>query len=171
MERVPIVPGTDNEYSLSGLPWLTDRDQIHDLRWYPTSTIDVDESYVGDGRWWDTRKDGDIITLIIKPTVSSTQVLYLECTRPMPRLYTDDAALPNVADLPLAAALAYDEVLKHLASPGVGTAQERVSWKMARREHRPELIRLLNENKPRPRFSPAKHPYPPVAPQPFKARE
>lgn len=170
VEIVPIKPGTDNEYPLAALPWLFDRRQIHDVRWYPTSTIEVDQSYVGDGRWWDVRQDGDALTLILYPAVTATQVLYLECTRPMPALYTDTAALPNVAVEELAAALAYDEVLKHLCSPGVGTAQERTSWFKARVLHNPELRRLLREHKPRPRHGPAKLPWPPVVPDVFKAR-
>lgn len=170
VDIIPIVPGTDNEYSLAALPWLTDREQIHDVRWFPTSTIEIDESYVGDGRWWGTRKDGDAVTLLIYPAVSATQVLYLEATRPMPALYTDAAALPNVADEELAAALAYDEVLAFLSSPGVGTAQERTSWLKARVLHSPELRRLLRNNRPKPRYGPVTPPYPPVVPSRFKAR-
>jgi len=170
VEIVPIVPGTDNEYSLAAIPWLVDKGQVHDVRWFPTSTIEVDESYVGNGRWWNVKGDRGALTLILYPSVSATQVLYLECTRPMPALYTDDAALPNVAKEELAAALAYDEVLKYLGSEGVGTIQQRASYRAARVLHRPELRRLFRENRPKPRFSPAKGPYPPVAHQPFKAR-
>lgn len=171
VERVPIVCiANQNEYSLVSLPWLFDRKQIHDVRWFPVSSVEIDESYVGDGRWYGTRQDGDVVTLAISPVQVAGTVLYLECTRPMPALYADAAALPNVAVEELAAALAYDEVLKHLSSPGVGTAQERVSWKVARRDHRPELRRLLKEHRPKPRHGPAQTPWPPVAHRPFKSR-
>lgn len=171
VEIVPIVcVANQEEYPLASLPWLFDRRQIHDVRWYPVSTVDVGESYVGDGRWWGTKIDGDAITLTIYPVQAAGTVLYLECTRPMPALYTDDAALPNIANTELAAALAYDEVLKHLSSYGVGTIEQRASYRAARALHRPELRRLLREHRPRPRHGPVTTPWPPVAPQRFKAR-
>src|SRR3972149_5339597 len=170
-ERVPLVGvANQEEYSLAALPFLRDREQIHDVRWYPTSGKDVDESYVGDGRWWNVRQDTDQLTLILYPSIGTTTTLYLETTRPMLALYSDASAAPLVAAEELVAALAYDEVLAHLASPGVGSSDSRAIWAKARKEHLPELHRLLVKYRPKPRVGPAQLPWPPVVPQPFKAR-
>lgn len=171
VDRVPLVcVAGQEEYSLAALPWLTDKGQIHDVRWYPNSTLDVDESYVGNGRWWKPRQDGARIVLTVYPVPAADTVLYLECTRPMPPLHADAAALPNVANEGLAVALAYDEVLKYLSSFGVGTAEAQASYLKARVLHGPELRRLLSENRPKPRHGPVTTPWPPVAHAPFKAR-
>jgi hypothetical protein len=170
VDIVPLVcvAGTYS-YTLDELPWLTNPGQIHEVRWYPNGSL-VDQSFAGDGRWWDAHKDGDSIVLVISPAVATGTTLYLECTRSMPSLYTDTASLPLMAKENLAAALAYDEVLKFLSRPGSGTTEERVSRQKARLDLMPELRRLLRENRPKPRRSPARLSYPPVIPQPFSAR-
>jgi hypothetical protein len=168
VDIVPLVIGADGEYPLDSLPWLVDIGQIHDVRWYPDSS-GVDHSFAGGGRWWRPRKDRDTITLAMSSAPEGT-VVYLETTRPMSPLYADTAALPNVANEALAVALAYDEVLAYLSSPGVGTTGDRASWLQARLLHAETLHRLLVENRPKPRHGPAQLPWPPVVPDNYSAR-
>jgi hypothetical protein len=171
LDRVP-VNGVANqeEYDLSSLPWLADKDQIHDVRWYPTSGTDVDESFASNGKWFRPRQDGEKIYLVIYPSIAATDILYLEATRPMPKLYTDDAALPLVANEALCVALAYDEVLSYLTRPGNGTSEERASWKSERKRHAKELHQLLVDNRPKPRYAPARPSQPTVVSSRFVAR-
>jgi len=169
MDRVPLqgVSGQE-EYDLSMIPWLIDPEQIHDVRHYPVSTVDIDKPYGIGGKWWRPRWDRERIILQVHP--ATTDVLYLECTRPMPPLYTDDSAAPPVCAEELVAALAYDEVLAWLSRPTNGTSEERESWRKQRRAHLPELRRLLYKHRPKPRYGPVQLPYPPVSPSRFKAR-
>ncbi len=171
VERVPIVGVADQEeYSLAGVSFLRDKEHVHDVRWYPTSGVDVDESFGLDGRWWGIREDVGVLTLQIKPAIAATQTLYLECTRPMPPLYTDaSAAPPNCAE-ELVAALAYDEVLAYLSAPGKGSADDREAWRLARAVHASELHRLLIRHRPKPRQGQPQLPWPSVVPQPYSAR-
>lgn len=170
-ERIPIVGvANQEEYDLSGIPFLKDIEQIHDVRWYPTSGKDVDEPYGVDGKWWRPRQDVDKLTLVIFPPVGITTTLYIEATRPMQALYADDAVAPPTAAEELVTALAYDEVLAYLASPGVGSSESRALWTKSRQDHLPELHRLLVKYRPKPRAGPAQLPWPPVVPTPFKAR-
>ncbi|KKL22220.1 hypothetical protein LCGC14_2437610, partial [marine sediment metagenome] len=171
VERVPLVGVADQEeYDLSVIPFLRDAEQIHDVRWYPTSGIDVDESFGVAGRWWRVREDVGVLTLQIKPAIAATQTLYLETTRPMPSLYTDASAAPPVASEELVAALAYDEVLAYLSAPGRGTLDSRNKWREARAVHASELHRLLVKHRPKPRQGSPKLPWPPVVPSPWSAR-
>ncbi|KKM07183.1 hypothetical protein LCGC14_1736460, partial [marine sediment metagenome] len=171
VERVPLVGvANQEEYSLAVLPFLRDKEQVHDVRWYPTSGLDVDESFGVDGRWWRIREDVGVLTLQIHPAIATTQTLYLECTRPMPPLYTDaSTAPPNCAE-ELVAALCYDEVLAYLSAPGRGASDARDVWHKARLLHAPELHRLLVKHRPKPRQGQPQTPWPTVVPQPWSAR-
>jgi len=171
VERVPIVGvANQEEYDLSVLPFLRDTEQVHDVRWYPTSGLDVDESFGVDGRWWRIRQDVDALTLQIKPAIAATQTLYLETTRPMTPLYTDASAAPPIAAEELVAALTYDEVLAYLSAPGKGSSEDRKAWRVARADHASELHRLLVKHRPKPRQGSPKLPWPPVVPSPYSAR-
>ena len=171
VERVPIVGvANQEEYNLSILPWLRDPEQVHDVRWYPTSGLDVDQSFGVDGKWWGIRHDVDILTLVIKPAIAATETLYLECTRPMPPLYDDTAAAPPNANGQLFIALAYDEVLAFLGRPGKGSSEDRQAWREIRVEHLQELHRLLVKYRPKPRHAPFKLAQPPIVPKPYSAR-
>ena len=171
VERVPLVGvANQEEYSLAVLPFLRDKEQVHDVRWYPTSGLDVDESFGVDGRWWRIREDVGVLTLQIHPAIATTQTLYLECTRPMPPLYTDASAAPANAAEELVAALCYDEVLAHLSAPGRGASDARDVWHKARLLHAPELHRLLVKHRPKPRQGQPQSPWPTVVPQPWSAR-
>ncbi|KKK85455.1 hypothetical protein LCGC14_2773140, partial [marine sediment metagenome] len=171
VERVPIAGvANQEEYSLAGIPFLLSKDHIHDVRWYPTSGIDVDESFGVDGRWWSVREDVGVLTLQIKPAIAATETLYLETTRPMQPLYTDASAAPAVAAEELVAALAYDEVLAHLSAPGRGSVDARKVWRVARALHAGELHRLLIKHRPKPRQGNPQPPWPTSVPQPWSAR-
>ncbi len=171
VEIVPIVGvANQEEYSLAGIPFLRDKEHVHDVRWYPTSGIDVDESFGTDGRWWRIREDVGVLTLQIHPAIGTSQTLYLECTRPMSPLYTDASAAPANAAEDLVAALAYDEILSHLSAPGRGSVDARVTWRQARATHASELHRLLIEHRPKPRQGQPQMPWPPKVPQPWRSR-
>ncbi len=171
VERVPIVGvANQEEYSLVGIPFLKDKEHVHDVRWYPTSGVDVDESFGVDGRWWGIREDVGVLTLQIKPAIAATQTLYLECTRPMSPLYTDASAAPANAAEELVAALTYDEVLAYLSAPGRGSEDDRKVWHIARAAHASELHRLLIKHRPKPRQGQPQMPWPTVVPQPWSAR-
>lgn len=171
VERVPLVGvANQEEYNLESLPFLRDKEQVHDVRWYPTSGLDVDESFGVNGRWWRIREDVGVLTLQINPAVDADQLLYLETTRPMLPLYTDASVAPAVAAEELVAALMYDEVLAHLSSPGRGTADVRKVWREARALNAGKLHRLLVKHRPKPRQGTPQLPWPPVTPQPWTAR-
>lgn len=171
VERVPIAGvANQEEYSLAGIPFLLSKDHVHDVRWYPTSGVDVDESYGVDGRWWSIREDVGVLTLQIKPAIGDSQTLYLETTRPMQSLYTDASAAPAVAAEELVAALAYDEVLAYLSAPGRGSVDARKVWREARAVHASELHRLLIKHRPKPRQGHPQSPWPTMVPQPWSAR-
>ena len=170
-DRMPLKGvANQEEYDLSGIPWIIDKDQISDVTWYPTTGKDVEQSYASDGRWWKTRMDRDKVVLVIYPPVASTVTLYLHAARPMPALYTDAAAAPTVCAEELVAALAYDEVLSYLSRPGQGAADDRRVWKKQRLDHVPELRRLLWKHRPKLRYGRPRLPQPPVVPRPFQAR-
>jgi len=171
VERVPLNGvANQEEYDLSVIPFLRDTEQVHDVRWYPTSGLGVDESFGVDGRWWRIRQDVGVLTLQIKPAIAATETLYLETTRPMSPLYTDASAAPPIAAEELVAALTYDEVLAYLSAPGRGSSEDRKAWRVARADHASELHRLLVKHRPKPRQGSPKLPWPPVTPQPYKAR-
>ena len=175
VDRVPIVGvANQEEYSLASVPWLLSDEQIHDVRYYPSRVggIDdgIDQPFGVNGKWWSVRQDREALTLIISPTIDSSRVLYLECTRPLPPLYTDASAAPPVCAEELTAALLYDEVLAYLTRPNNGSADDRRSWAAQRKEHAPELHNLLVKHRPHPRYAPAQLPFPPVVPRPFQAR-
>ena len=169
IDRVPLqgVAG-EEEYDLSVIPWLIDPEQVHDVRHYPASGVDVDKPYGIGGKWWRPRWDREKVVLQIHP--ATTDTLYLECTRPMPPLYTDASAAPLGCAEKLVVALTYDEVLAWLSRPGNGSAEDRTSWRRQRRGHLPELRRLLSKYRPKPRYGPVQLPWPPVAPRRFVAR-
>ncbi len=170
-DRVPLKGvANEEEYDLSGIPWIIDKDQISDVTWYPTSGLDVEESYAANGKWWKTRMDREKVILVIYPPVASTVTLYLHTARPMPALYTDASAAPVVCAEELVAALAYDEVLAYLSRPGRGVAEERLTWKRQRLDHVPELRHLLWKHRPKLRYGRPRLPSPPVVPRPFQAR-
>ncbi len=61
VDRVPLKGvANQEEYDLTKIPWLVDKDQVHDLRWYPNRSNDVDDgidtSWGVNGRWWRIRK-------------------------------------------------------------------------------------------------------------------
>ncbi|KKL87206.1 hypothetical protein LCGC14_1937040 [marine sediment metagenome] len=172
VDRVPLKGVADQEeYDLSSIPWIIDPEgQITDVTWYPTSGLDVEQSYASSGRWWKPRIDRGVATLTIYPPVAATVTLYLYATRPMPPLHTDASAAPAVCVEELVAALAYDEVLAYLTRPRSGGADQRRTWKQQRRDHTPELRRLLWKHRPKPRYGRPRLPQPPVVPQPFRAR-
>lgn len=171
VERIPIVGvANQEEYSLAAIPFLKDKEQVHDVRWYPTSGLDVDESFGVDGRWWRIREDVGVLTLQITPAIETGKILYLETTRPMSPLYTDASAAPANAAEELVAALCYDEVLAHLSAPGRGAADARDVWHRSRLLHAPELHRLLVKHRPKPRQGQPQSPWPTVVPQPWSAR-
>lgn len=170
LDTVPIVGVKDeNEYSLAHLSWLRSRYNLHGVWYYPTGSS-IQQPWAGDGRWYSVRDDRGIFTLTIHPSIDSSTTLYLECSRPMPPLYTDDAQPPPVCSEELAAALAYDEILSTLASPGSGSGQDRRAWVAARKRHAASLNKMLRDNRPRPRPVPPQPSTPPVAPDPFSAR-
>lgn len=170
-DRVPIQGVADQEeYDLSGIPWIIDKDQISDVTWYPTGGSDVEQSYAANGRWWRPRMDREKVVLTIYPAVASTVTLYLHTARPMPPLYTDASAAPTVCAEELVAALAYDEVLAFLSRPSSGTVDERRVWSRQRLAHVPELRRLLWKHRPKLRYGKPRLPSPPVVPRPFQAR-
>lgn len=170
-DRVPLKGvANQEEYDLSGIPWIRTIDDIFDVTWYPTSGHDVEESYGVSGRWWRPRVDREKVVLTIYPTIAATTVLYLHTARPMPSLYTDDSAAPLTCAEELAAALTYDEVLVYLYRYGSGTVEERGSWGKAKGKFKPELRRLLNKYRPQVRHAPAQLPYIPVVPRPTQAR-
>ncbi len=170
-DRMPLKGvANQEEYDLSSIPWIIDKDQIADVTWYPTSGKDVEESYASSGRWWKPRMDREKVILVIYPPVASTVTLYLHAARPMPALYTDAAVAPSVCAEELVAALAYDEVLSYLSRPGQGAADDRRVWKRQRLDHVPELRRLLWKHRPKLRYGRPRLPQPPVVPRPFQAR-
>ena len=170
-DRMPVkgVAGQE-EYDLSGIPWIIDKDQISDVTWYPTTGKDVEQSYASDGRWWKPRMDRERVILTIYPPVASTVTLYLHAARPMPPLYTDEAVAPSVCAEELVVALAYDEVLAYLSRPGPGVLDDRKTWKQQRLDHAPELRRLLWKHRPKLRYGRPRLPQPPVVPKPWMAR-
>ncbi len=171
VDRVPIKGvANQEEYDLSSIPWIIDKDQITDLTWYPTTGKDVEQSYAASGKWWKPRIDREKVVLAIWPPVASTVTLYLYTTRPMPPLHTDVSAAPPVCAEELVAALTYDEVLAYLSRPVRGTAEDRRAWTRQRLAHAPELRRLLWKHRPKARYGRPRLASPPVVPQPFRAR-
>lgn len=170
IDRVPLVGlgGSTFEYDLSKFPWLKRRN-LHSVWYFPTSSS-VEQPWAGDGKWYSVRDDRDRLTLSIYPAIDTSVTLYLECTRPMPSLYTDDAQPPSVCNEDLASALAYDELLATLTRPGTGSSQDHRVWIRERRVHVTRLNRLLREHRPRPRYTAPMLSTPPVVPQPFSAR-
>jgi hypothetical protein len=166
-DRVPI-PGVSGqeEYDLAELPWVRTEDDIFDVTHYPVSGQDIEKSYGVDGKWWKPRQDREKIVLAIHP--ATTDTLYLYTVRPMPSLYTDAAVAPLPCAEELAAALTYDEVLGWLYK--YGGVEERSSWGKQKGRFRPELLRLLDKYRPRPRHGPAQLPHIPVVHRPTQAR-
>ncbi len=170
-DRVPLVGvAGQEEYDLSGIPWIRSGDDIFDVTWYPTSGHDVEESYGVSGRWWRPRVDREKVVLVIYPTIAATQTLYLHTARPMPELWTDASQAPLACVEELAAALTYDEVLGYLYRYSGGSPSEREGWGKAKGQLKPGLRRLLHKHRPRMRHAPPQLPHIPVVPQPAQAR-
>lgn len=162
LDRVPIVGVADqDEYNLDYLPWLDEKDQVMGVWYYPNeqandSVSDKDRPWANDGHWWDVRQDAGGLTLSIFPRVTETTTLYLEVLRQMPELFTDNSVLPPPANIELAAALAYDEVLGYLAWNPIGASEDSQVWGAARVRHSQTVLRpLLRQHRPRPRPVPA----------------
>ncbi|KKM68099.1 hypothetical protein LCGC14_1464290 [marine sediment metagenome] len=171
VDRVPLKGvANQEEYDLSSIPWIIDKDQITDLTWYPTTGKDVEQSYAAAGKWWKPRIDREKVVLAIYPPVASTVTLYLYTTRPMPPLHTDASAAPAVCAEELVAALTYDEVLAHMSRPVRGSADDRRAWTRQRLAHAPELRRLLWKHRPKSRYGRSRLASPPVVPRPYRAR-
>ena len=177
LDRVPLagVSGTD-EYSLASLPWLFDKRQIRDVRYYPSRTsagVDdgIEESWGTGGRWWNVREDQGIMYLTINPTVDSSTMFYLYCVRQMPELWEDSATPPIQANEELWAASAYDELLAYLTQPHTSPETSRISLKQTRAEHhRDVLSKLLRRHHVNAPIAPNRLPYPVAVPTPWTAR-
>lgn len=176
LERVPIEGVADQyEYPLLDYaPWLEQKERVHGVWHYPgatsTTPAGVDEPWAGTGYWWQVREDNGLYTLQIKPAFSS-KLIYLECSRRMPQLYTDASVAPSAMDIDLAAALTYDEVLAELSRVENGSDADRERFKKQRVELASEtLAPLWAKNRVRPRPVPPNTPIPNVAPVIWKAR-
>lgn len=176
LDRIPLIGvSNEKEYSLSSLPYLTDKRHIHDVRYYPGRSGGVDAGndapWGSEGRWWGIRQDEGVLVLQIEPSIDSTTCLYLVVSRPMPELWDDSSSPPYPFDEDFAAALLYDEVLKMLSQPSQGNTQERDSWRLARVEHTRGTLRDLSfrnrisYNRGQPQLA-----SPPIVPQPYQAR-
>lgn len=169
-DKIPIQ-GVEGqlEYDLTSFaPWIRSRKQVMSL-WTYASTDAAEQPWTGFGRWANTRQDGDHVTLLIAP--ATTQVLYLEALRPMPKLYTDESVLPLVSQPDTIIALTYDECLAWLLQPGqMASSEDRTAWQNARALLRPKLLDLLRRDRPQPRYNMSISNEPPNVPQPYKAR-
>lgn len=166
VDAVPF-PGGQEEYDLSVLPWLESVDHVHGLFYLAG---DIQRPWFGDGRWYGIQEDKVGLKLVVRPVPHSSITLYLECTRRMPPLPTDDSTPPDQLSEELAAALAYDELLKMLALPGRGSTQDHSRYHSERLAFHHTLRRLLRQHTPRPRKVPRVFAEPPVVPMPFRAR-
>lgn len=157
-----------NEYDLADYaPWVNNRNQIHSMWYYPSSNNAEREgvplSWGSQGSWWNIRQDAHSFKIIISPAIDATTTLWLETSRQLPELLTDEASVPEVANLDLIAAFVWDEVLAFLTRPVYGTAEDTKAWEKQRVLHATgKLIRLINENRPRPRPGIAPSSYPDV---------
>lgn len=177
LERVPIVGvAGQEEYDLATLPWITRKKQITGLWHYElqttSNTDDGNESpWTGNGRWWGTREDSNSVKLLLYPTIETTKTIWLEALRRVQPVYTDSSILPAVVNQELCTVLAYDEVLAYLMQPGQhGTSEDRKAWERARILLQPRLIRLLKENRPKPKYNPPGSLTPANVPVPYRAR-
>lgn len=172
LERTPIVGvAGQNEYSLDDLPWLENASDLKGLWWYPNSASGQDEPWPNSGRWWHYRDDGGAFTLLIQP--ATTETLYLEAVRSVPKLNIDEAVAHRKADLHFFAALAYDEVLAWLCRPGNGSSDDRKTYREQRIEFASqELNAQLRKHRVvyRGGAGPSLDVVPPRVPQPFRAR-
>lgn len=177
LDRIPFVGVAEqSEYPIN-LPWLTRRSQLYGLWHYPLATVAEEISgpespFGGAGYWWNIREDPEGFKLLLYPAVDSGHTLYLEALRQMPQLGTDASTLPTGANIELAAALVWDEMLAYLTRPNVGTADDRKAWTAARREFNGnELHYLIRTNTPKPRTGSVPGlPEPDYFPQRFVAR-
>lgn len=137
LDRIPINGiASRNEYSLEAWPWITTHKQLGNLWYYPDAQVlgeitGLERPWGVQGSSWRVRGN----TLIVYPTLDITRTIYLDAARQMPELYTDASVAPVECDLHLAAALAYDELLKYLAQPGVGTAEDNKAYNSQRVIH------------------------------------
>jgi hypothetical protein len=164
VDTIPIPGVADQrEYSLSAYPWLTQRRQVLDLHYYPSTTVNRTPWGVG-GRWWNTMRDRDQLKLLIEPPIATTVILYLVTARHMDKLHTDTASPPPNCNLDMISAFAYDELLAYLSRPGV--SPERAMFLEARTVLNSETLpRLVRENRPEFPIGIPQPYMPPVVPQ------
>lgn len=156
LDRIPIVGTATAEQSLSYLPWLYSRDQVAGLWHYPIPN-DIERAWGRGGRWWDCRQESGYLTLMTKPALQATDTVYLEALRQAPQIYTDDSVLPSDINIDLAAAFAYDELLKQLLKPThTGSASvDKENLTQARKDHISGSLRILKHRYgPHPRWQP-----------------
>lgn len=160
---------SEDEYDLSGLPWLRNKRNVKNVkvRWGGTG---LEEIFGTMGRWWKVREDLSALTLQIQPTVTDNDVLYIEVLRTMPLLWTDTDQPPRRCSEELAAALGYDEVLNLLQRPNESTKLDRADLAAERRRHQSDLYRMLNQERSTPSYSPPQLPEAGTVPIPWKAR-
>src|SRR5688500_13331469 len=105
-----------NEYDLYNIaPWVINYKQIHGLWHYPSATLVGDRTGIplpwgSNGSWWNIRQDAHSIKIVISPTITEAKTLWLDVARQMPELHTDDSVLPEVANVDICAAFAWDEI-------------------------------------------------------------
>lgn len=171
IDRIPItgVGGTD-PYTLSEVPWLTQKRQITGL-WYTPDDGVSEHPYNGAGRWWNITQDAGHWQLLI-PYLTVGQVVYLETLRnPLP-LNTDASKVDTQLNTDLIAAFGYDEILTQLIEGGfAGTSIDREAWRIAQRKHREnDLDTLIQMHKPEPRYALPVTSTPSSIPRPYTAR-
>jgi hypothetical protein len=166
LDRIPIVGDGNAEQSLSYVPWLVSRGQITGLWHFPGGGL-TEEPFM----WWNARQESGYITLMTSPTLSTADTVYLEAIRSLPPLFTDDSVLPQQANIDLAAALVYDEVLAYLLRPGSSAAdQDKTSWAIAKQQHLNTLKKLYRRYGPHPRMNRPTNAQPALVNTPWTAR-
>lgn len=153
IDRVPVKGVGTVEISLTNLlPWLKTRRDIHGIWWYPQGA-ELEEAFGSQGRWWEVRQDREAFYLMTWPALAVGELVYIECWRPTPEVFTDSSVLPPATDIDLAAALAYDEVLANLLRPGdAGASIDKARWTAERVQHQRRLKALARTRMPRPRY-------------------
>lgn len=169
LDRIPLVGDGVNSRSLAELGWLTNRNQIVGLWYYPTTDYQ-EVPWGSNGNWWSARQENGRVTLLFDPAPDTSTTIYLEATRPMSKLYTDDSVLPSDANVDLAAALVYDEVLSILCQPTGGAARDVTAWKLARADHQKNIKMLRTQHGPHPRWQQPQLLRRSVVAQPWRAR-
>lgn len=173
LDRIPIDGVVNqNEYSLDAYGWLSNPRDLMGMWYVPGGGSGIPRPWDGEGRWWNYRTDQGVLSIDFSPSIGDTDVVYLEALRQMPQLYDDTALLPANPDLELCAALAYDELLKWLCSPGQGgTSEDYKAWRIARSDLKPTLAKLLKRNTPKVNMVMPRSSAPIISgPRPWRAR-